>query len=154
MKLDAVNAFLEALARLNDGVNHGGNYYFERLPDASRLDDALAIYFSRQSTSFSPAEAADKWQIKVNSIDGKWVPRIKEAANQWFFCQEFSPSVGATWVKENVVEAFIAHLTGAVGDANLYEVQTSPPMFYGCWWEEFAFSNAEGNWLLHFGFSD
>jgi hypothetical protein len=153
MSLDVCSGFLEALAILNDGVNHVSSYTVERLPGAVSLDSSLASYFASMETSNDPPQPADRWQIRTASIEGDWAAVLRHASHRWFFEQEFSPKTDPD-VAEGVVREFLQHLHSVVGDARTFKVQVAPPMWYECAWEDFAFESQGGRWLLHFGFSD
>jgi hypothetical protein len=153
MSRDVCSGFLEALARLNDGCNHGTEYTFEALPEATSLDDSLESYFSSMSTSRVPPQSAAAWNIQTESLHGAWTAELEVALRRWFFAQEFSPMVDPD-VASGVVACFLSHLRETVGDAKAYRVRVSPPMWYECVWEDYALDARGGRWLLHFGFSD
>jgi hypothetical protein len=151
MNLDVCNGLLEAIALFNDGSNHAATYTMQTLPAATSLDASLAAYFSAMSTSRVPAQPAEEWHIRTRELDGG--EAFRQIAHHWFFRQEFSPKVD-NWMAENVVATFVAHIQSTVGNAKLFRVRVSPPMWYECVWEDVAFDAQGGRWLLHLGFSD
>ena len=151
MNLDVCNGLLEAIALFNDGSNHAATYTMQTLPAATSLDASLAAYFSAMSTSHVPAQPAEEWHIRTRELDGG--EAFRQIAHHWFFRQEFSPKVD-NWMAENVVATFVAHIQSTVGNAKLFRVRVSPPMWYECVWEDVAFDAQGGRWLLHLGFSD
>ena len=153
MNRDMCNGFLEALALLNDGCNHGTEYTFEALPKATALDDSLASYFSSMSTSRMPPQSAAAWNIQTESLQGAWTAELEVVLRRWFFAQEFSPTVDPD-VASGVVARFMGYLRETVGEVTVYRVRVSPPMWYECVWEDYAFDGRGGRWLLHLGFSD
>jgi hypothetical protein len=86
-------------------------------------------------------------------LQGAWAAELEVVFRRWFFAQEFSPTVDAD-VASGVVAHFLGHLRETVGDAMAYRVRVSPPMWYECVWEDYAFDARGGWWLLHLGFSD
>jgi hypothetical protein len=153
MNGDVCNGFLEALALLNDGCNHGSEYTLEALPQAPSLDDSLASYFSSMSTSRVPPQPAAAWNIQTELLPGGWATELEVVLRQWFFAQEFSPTVDPD-LASGVVARFLGHLRETIGDARAYRVRVSPPIWYECVWEDYAFEARGGRWLLHLGFSD
>lgn len=153
MSLDLCNGFLDAIALLNDGANHGTTYTIEPLPPAASLDSSLATYFSAMSTSRVPPQPAEKWQIRMTGFDDDWAQALRQILHRWFFNEEFSPQVDPQ-IAENVVERFLAHLRATIGSAKVFQVDVTPPMWYECLWQDVAFDSRDGRWLLHLGFSD
>jgi hypothetical protein len=147
------NGFLETIALSNDGCNHGSEYTLEALPKATSLDDSLASYFSSMSTSRSPPQSAAAWNIQTEPLQGAWTAELEVVLRRWFFAQEFSPTVDPD-LASGVVAHFLGHLRETVSDASAYRVRVSPPMWYECVWEDYAFDARGGRWLLHLGFSD
>lgn len=151
---EACNAFLEVIALLNNGPDHSSSYGIESLPDALCIGESLRLYFSGNSTNTVPPQPAEHWHIRQIPIEGDWVLPIKKAAHRWFFEQRFSPSLQRDYVRDDFVDRFLQHLCALVGAATACRVETSPPMWYECVWDDFAFSTCGNFWLLHFGFSD
>ncbi len=153
MPQDVCNSFLDALALLNGGADHGCSYVIERLPDAVSLDASLALYFESMSTSNTPPQQAERWGIRRVTLPADWTELLARAGRRWFFEQDFSPKTDSVVVEE-IVRRFLWHLQSVVGDASACSVEVEPPMWYECVWEDFAFESRGGRWLLHFGFSD
>ncbi|HEX4796830.1 MAG TPA: hypothetical protein VH370_23765 [Humisphaera sp.] len=152
MPLVKLNEFLERLGEANEGTNHGSEYALYELPDADALQAALDLYFSRLSTSNSPAQPAENWRIRLTPVrDSR--EAISLLARHWFYEQEYSPRIDPARSEETVSE-FMAQLRSVVGDAAVFEVQVAPPMWYDCVWQDFAFDGGSQRWLLHLGFSD
>jgi hypothetical protein len=153
MNRDVCNGFLEAIALLNNGCNHGSEYTLEALPHAATLDDSLAAHFSSMNTSLVWQQPAAAWNIQTEALQGVWTAELKIVLRRWFFEQEFSPTVDPDGAS-GIVAHFLGLLCEAIGDARAYRVQVSPPMWYECVWEDYAFDAPDGRWLLHLGFSD
>lgn len=155
MSLDLCCGFLEALALLNDGVNHGSSYTIERLPAAATLDASLALYFAAIHTSIAAPQPAEHWGIRAADIADDWAQVLQKSFRRWFFEQEYSPTIDPH-IADNVVSQFLQYLRSTVGDAKAFRVTVEPPLWYECVWEDFAFGSRSGaeRWLLHFGFSD
>ncbi len=150
--LDALNVLLAEIATANDGANHGSDYVLDTLPTAGSLKLALDAYFAAMRTSLSPPQSAEQWNIRVT----EWTdaqPRLRAAAQHWFYEQEFSPIVHEN-TTEQTLTAFMTRLESIVGESRVFEVNVDPPMWYECAWQDFAFDRGANRWLLHFGFSD
>lgn len=153
MSLESCNAYLEALELLNEGCNHGCTYCVDLLSGIGDVHRSLDVYFGESSTSRDPPQSPERWKIRTVELGKTWRPRIESATTRWFFQTLFSPKVEHE-TQRFVVRGFVDRLAAVVGDTLAFEVHTTPPMFYECAWEDFAFSSANSNWLLHFGVSD
>jgi hypothetical protein len=153
MSLDSCNAFLEAFALLNSGVNHGTSYSLCPLPEAVSLDAALAQYFSLMCTSRMPPHPAESWNIRKTELAGNFSQILTAIAQRWFFSQQYSPKVDKD-VGSDIVERFNSYLGAVVGKPHVFKIEISPPMWYECFWEDIAFDSQGRRWLLHFGWSD
>lgn len=152
MSQDQLNNLLARLGEANDGINHGSDYAMYELPGADALLDALNRYFSRLSTSNSPAQPAEEWCIRITPVhDSREALRL--VARNWFYQQEYSPKVDQAQADITISE-FVSLLHSVVGDASVFEVQVTPPIWYECVWQDFAFDRGSRRWLLHLGFSD
>ena len=153
MNRDVCNGFLEALALLNDGTNHGSEYTLEQLPEAASLAESLAAHFASLSADATPPQPASAWNIQVEAMQSDWPLELAPVLREWFFAQEFSPSVDPD-VASGLVAQFMEHLRASVVDATAHRVRVSPPVWYECWWQDTAFESQGARWLLHLGFSD
>ncbi len=152
MSLDRLNRLLLELGDANDGTDHASQYGLYELPFAGTLQEALGRYFSQMWTSNVPPQPAERWHIRSTPIqDSDDVLRL--VARYWFYELRFSPRVEPA-ESENVISEFMRHLRFVVGDALVFEVHVTPPMWYECMWQDFAFDGGNKKWLLHFGFSD
>lgn len=147
-----LNEMLERLARENDGCNHGSEYAIYALPNACSLKDSLDLYFSHLNTSDHPSLPPDRWNIRTQVVED-FDKTIGDAARFWFYELEFSPKVDSSVAIQTISE-FLNKLLAAVGDASAFVVQVTPPIWYECTWQDFAFNGGDRYWLLHFGFSD
>lgn len=153
MNRDVCNGFLDAMALLNNGCNHGSEYTLDALPEAASLESSLASYFSSMSTSLVPRQRAAAWNIRTELLPDAWAAEVEEVLRRWFFAQEFSPPVDPAGAS-GIAARFLGHLRATVGEAKAYRVLVSPPMWYECAWEDYAFDAPGGRWLLHLGWSD
>jgi hypothetical protein len=153
MTLEGINTFLEVLALLNDGVNHGSEYRLYELANLSSVEKALDDYFSGiavNGKSYSPSA----WQISTDSLSTSWQVTLNDLCEKWFFNQEFSPHKPEEWSRRNVIRQFLEQVSTFMGEAQVYWVNVLPPTFYELVWDDLAFVTNKGYYLLHFGFSD
>ena len=153
MLLEECNAFLEGLALLNDGVNHSSSYVIESLPSAASLAESLGLHFSSISTSNSPPQPAESWQIRIAQLPGNWDDSIAGLVRRWLFQQDFSPQI-EDWKQQNVVQTLLSRMKALFGCASAFKIEVSPPLWYECVWEDVAIETGNNRWLVHFGFSD
>jgi hypothetical protein len=150
--LESLNLMLMEIAEANDGTNHGSEYVLDFLPPADSITLALNSYFSAMSTSISPPEPPEQWNIRITELT-EAESHLLAAANRWFYELECSPKVDVA-TAELTVQEFMKYLSSVVGSAKVFEVNVYPPMWYECDWQDFAFDGESCRWLLHFGFSD
>jgi hypothetical protein len=150
--LESLNLMLTEIAEANDGANHGSDYGLDFLPPADSMALALDTYFSAMSTSISPPESPERWNIRATELT-EAKSHLLTAANRWFYELEFSPKVDDA-TAELTVQEFMKQLSSVVGSAKVFEVNVDPPMWYECDWQDFAFDGEFCRWFLHFGFSD
>jgi hypothetical protein len=151
-ELESLNSLLKKIAEANDGANHGSEYGLDFLPPADSMTLALDAYFSAISTSNSPPQPPEQWNIHVTELTES-NPHLLTAAKRWFYELQFSPKVDDA-TAEITIKEFMKHLSSVVGSAKVFEVKIDPPMWYECAWQDFAFDGESCRWLLHFGFSD
>jgi hypothetical protein len=150
--LNELNSLLQRLADANNGSDHSSEYMLYGLPEADSLQVALDRYFSGLSTSHTQALPPDRWGIHATAVTG-WEETLRAVAIHWFYKLEYSPKVDPSLAAETVSE-FVNRLRTLVGKAAVYEVHVTPPMWYDCEWQDFAFDGDHKRWLLHLGFSD
>lgn len=150
MTLERVNGFLDALARLNDGVNRVSEYYLEPLPAAPTAAAALDLY--RQSLGCETKDSSPR--LTLRRLDGGWDRHVVPVVRKWFFEQEFSPPFKREFSdpRPEAVEEFCRLLTPVVGTATAFEV--TPLAMDALDGAEVLFESSEARWLLHFGFWD
>ena len=157
MTIDGANKLLELVALLNQGADHNCEYELIELPKAKTLDSALALYFESiiNWKTKKPHRARD-WHISLSPMPGATKDALHAVIDEWFFKTHCSPSLGdrREWTRKNVVTFVVDEILDIVGEPTVDEVRTSPPLFYGCTWEDIALSSARGHWLLHFGIDD
>ena len=148
VNISKLNGLLSGMEILNDGSNHMSDYAIYPLPDAASLMDSLGIYFSSREPPQPPAY----WHIGVNPLNTTWRDAVAESLLEWFFKQEFSPKVHG-YNKQHYVSYVLKCLVDAIGEPEVFEVSVSPPVWYECLWQDFAFISPKGKWILHLGFS-
>ena len=149
---DRLEEMLTSAGTANNGADHFSDYGLWKLPNSDTLDLALGNYFSSLSTSNSPPQSADDWAIHIAPFPGG-IEDLAGSIRHWFFGLEFSPRVESSVAEETVLE-FLMLLEAVTGEARIHEVHVSPPMWYDCLWQDFAFDDDTERWLLHLGFSD
>jgi hypothetical protein len=106
--LESLNLMLTEIAEANDGANHGSDYGLDFLPPADSMALALDTYFSAMSTSISPPEPPERWNIRATELT-EAKSHLLTAANRWFYELEFSPKVDDA-TAELTVQEFMKHL--------------------------------------------
>lgn len=153
MSIEQLQGFLLAFENLNHGVNHGCTYAIYSMSGAESLQKVIEKYYSLLNTSNAPVESAAAWNIRMNNLGSEWQLMLRKVIIHWFFEQEFSPRVDI-WMMNACADQVINYLVSDLGDFEVFEVFTDPPMWYECSWQDFAIATEGAKWLLHFGFSD
>lgn len=153
MRIEKLQGFLLAFENLNHGVNHGCTYAIYSMAGVESLQESVEKYFSSLKTSNTPLQSAATWNIRMTSLGSEWQSILHKVIIHWFFEQEFSPQVD-TWTMNACAGQVINYLVSALGNCEVFEVFTDPPMWYECTWQDFAIATEKTKWLLHFGFSD
>ncbi len=153
MSIARLQGLLESIEILNHGANHGCEYAIYQLPEATSLEQALDRYFSSLSTSLTKAQPAEHWHIRVSELSQPWQIALGARLRYWFFEEEYSPKVSG-WNQQALVDLALNYLIDEIGEANVFEVLVSPPMWYDCQWQDFVLTSNKGRWMLHLGFSD
>ncbi len=153
MSIERLKGLLESIEILNHGVNHGCEYAIYQLPDAPDLHGELNLYFVSLRTGMKPAQPAEYWHIRTTELELPWRISLGKSLKHWFFEAEFSPKAG-DWNQQGLVDQAMDYLIQEFGELSVVEVFVSPPMWYDCHWQDFAFTSSKGRWLLHLGFSD
>ena len=153
MSIARLQGLLESIEILNHGSNHGCEYAIYQLPEAPSFHEALNLYFASLSTSSEPAQPAEYWHIRTSELDPTWRTALGARLKYWFFEEEYSPKVDE-WNQQAFVDQALKYLVHEIGEPSVFEVFVSPPMWYDCHWQDFAFTSNRGRWMLHLGFSD
>jgi hypothetical protein len=153
MSIARLHGLLESIEILNHGTDHGCEYAIYQLPEAPSFDEALNLYFASLSTSSKPAQPAEHWHIRTSELGQPWRPLLSSRLKHWFFEEEYSQKVNG-WNQQAFVDQVINYLVHEIGEPSVSEVFVSPPMWYDCQWQDFAFTSSKGRWMLHLGFSD
>jgi hypothetical protein len=150
-RLQGVLAVLEAL---NGATNVSTCYTLEPLPESTELETALGQHFAKYRTSRVPPQPASAWGVQVYPLGSEGWELLLQRNRAWFFERPEAPPSARVEQRDAVMGLFQEALQAVVGEALVYEVRVSPPMFYECTWEDFALVSPLGFWLLHLGSSD
>lgn len=146
--LSPVNAFLEVIALMNLGADHGPTYALYELENIGNIVDDIENYFK-----LGTLDQNVNWQVKTDLYDGNWENLVRAKATKWFFEERYSPKV-EDWVMTILLETFLRHLKTATQAQSAYRLQTNPAEFYEVVWEDLILEANGKHWLLHFGWSD
>lgn len=144
---------LDDIGSLNNGCDHSCEYAMYRLPEAATVCMSLDRYFAAYHNSNTLPQPAEHWFIQTAPLGADWEREVRSGLMHWFFEQEYSPPMDAA-SQQALVDQALACIHEACGTPQVFEVTVSPPMWYDCLWQDFAFTSPAGNWLLHLGLSD
>lgn len=151
LNLDHINGYLNAMRCLNAGPNHNCDYAMNLLDNKGNITDTLAHYFQSMANGQGECFDAMLWQIKPKQIT---VDKFIQQIDKWFFKQSYSPILH----KENgtaTVCGFIDILFPIVlSKCYLYEIETTPPMWYATAWCDLLLIHQNDYYLLHFDLDD
>lgn len=151
INLAYVNSYLDAMRCLNMGPNHGVNFSIQLLKKKDKLNDTLAQHFESLVDSMGKHYEAALWHIKPEQITKE---KFTQIITHWFFQLYYSP----TPHKENTalgVNGFLdALLPVMLNQCYLYEINTSPPIWYATQWCDLLIIYQHEYYLLQFASDD
>lgn len=151
-KVIRVNELLYEMAEANAGSDHGCGYSLDVLSKADSLRTALEKHFAQFGTYNPTVQPPYDWNIQYTKVTRSDAV-LRDTAMHWFYEQPFSPGDEIA-IRNKTVAEFLDRLYAAVGQAQVFEVEVTPPMWYDCEWQDFAFENGDQRWFLHLGYSD
>ncbi|WP_457389894.1 hypothetical protein [Roseateles sp. P5_E1] len=157
MSLATVNAALEVVALLNEASDYQCTFELIELRTGASLEEALVQHFaSIAAESHATADSGFEWEIKASKLGSNAAELLAPVLMHWAFGNHFSPSlgVGREWVQRNVASALCSHILDVVGEVEVTEVRTIPPVWYAAFWQDIALSSDRGRWLLHLAATD
>lgn len=151
LNLDCINGYLTAMRCLNAGPNHYCDYSMNLLDNKGNFTDTLAHHFQSITDGKGQCFDAKLWQINPKPIT---VDEFIQQIDKWFFKQNYSPTLH----KENNnwgVSSFIDILSPLeLNKCYLYEIETTPPMWYATQWCDLLLVYQNDHYLLHFDLDD
>lgn len=157
MSVSEANAKLETLAYLNGGPDTDCTFEILLLDQSESIELALDAYFSKiiNWRTQQPHPASD-WHISVQKFQNDPISSLREILKYWIFQLPYSPAPPSEreWVASNVINDVLNTLEADFKGGVLYEVITTPPVWYEGHWQDFVVSNEGRNWFLHFGVTD
>ena len=151
LNLDCINGYLTAMCCLNAGPNHYCDYSMNLLDNKGNFTDTLAHHFQPITNGQGQCFDAKLWQINPKPIT---VDEFIQQIDKWFFKQNYSPTLH----KENNnrgVSGFIDILSPLeLNKCYLYEIETTPPMWYATQWCDLLLVYQNDHYLLHFDLDD
>lgn len=151
LNLDCINGYLTAMCCLNAGPNHYCDYSMNLLDNKGNFTDTLAHHFQPITNGQGQCFDAKLWQINPKPIT---VDEFIQQIDKWFFKQNYSPTLHQE-NKNRGVSGFIDTLLPIVlSQCYLYEIETTPPIWYATQWCDLLLVYQNDHYLLHFDLDD
>lgn len=144
--VEKLNGFMEALGTMNMDTNRGSEYMVIKLQDGARILPSLAVYHASLSDKHPP----EYWYPKLNETN--WA-RFETVAAKWFFDHKVMENLPEQ-MKKHLLAVFQDIIKEMLGEYQVYELITTPPIWYAAIWDEFVFYSKHGIFLFHFSLYD
>jgi hypothetical protein len=149
--LSYLNGFLDAMALVNVGTNHGCWYQIEPVRRVGSLDQSLQSHFTELFAWLSSRYGTKDHKLEVEALPD-WKAAVRQVAHLWFFEMEFSPKLTEDDQPRYVTEALLKKLEQAlVGGVSAWSVRRPSPHIE---WSDLLLEDRDGYYLLHFSWSD
>lgn len=143
---ERLTGFMQALGCMNDAANRVSDYFVVKLEESESIYTSLAMYHSTLTDKFPAAY---------------WHPQLKTCTNElfmdtvelWFFEHQDMQLLPRS-LKQRLLSTFKDDFTVMVGNARLFTLITSPPIWYGSLHNEFVIDSPYGRYLVHFSCHD
>ena len=150
--IDSIHETLAAYEQINHGCNHGAEFELHLLPDANDLIAALESYFADQYTSISPPRPSSDWHIKILALAAP-TKTLDTALLHWLL-ENRPPDNNESLDGLPDASQLASDFNNTFDLSSAVAVTVRPPLWYGCEWEDFAFTRDDEYYLLHLGYSD
>ncbi|WP_241609908.1 hypothetical protein [Rosenbergiella epipactidis] len=143
---ERLTGFMQALGCMNDAANRVSDYFVVKLEESESIFTSLAMYHSALTDKFPAAY---------------WHPKLKTCTNElfmdtvelWFFEHQDMQLLPRP-LKQRLLSTFKDDFTVMAGNAQLFTLITSPPIWYGSLHDEFVIDSPYGRYLVHFSCHD
>lgn len=146
-----LNGFLQAMALVNVGTNHGCWYLIEPVERLETFEKSLDAHFARFFEWLSKRYPHAEQKIQARLLP-EWKAPVTQAVHHWFFESEFSPSFKAAYQPKFVTGDFVDRLERALeGPVSAWTVEGG---WSGNEGTDLLLEDAEGYYLLRFCHDD
>ncbi|MGY5957437.1 hypothetical protein ACUY4R_001626 [Kosakonia sp. BK9b] len=144
--VENLNGFMDALGTMNRDINRGSHYFMVKLEEGDTLRAAVAEYHRQQSEKHPP----EYWHPVFSETTWQHSERVAAA---WFFEHSAMTTLPEN-IKSNLLADFHDKINEMMGKFRVFELITTPPVWYASNWDEFVFDSQYGRFLLHFSCYD
>ena len=149
--LDYLNGFLQAMALVNVGTNHGCWYLIEPIDRKATLEESLDFYFADFLTSLSIRYGPAERRIQGVLLP-EWSASVVEAAHRWFFESACSPKLHEAYQAKIVTTDFVDRLGKALmGNISAWSIEGGSNDNE---WTDVLLEDQDGYYLLRFSHCD
>lgn len=149
--LSYLNGFLQAMALVNVGTNHGSWYLLEPVERKANLHESLQSHFSSFFAWLTTRYGTTNQAVQVEALRD-WPAAVAEAAHRWFFNMECSPKLKEDYQPEYVTKDFVERLEKAlVGTVSAWSVEGGSADIE---WTDILLEDHNGYYLLRFSWCD
>jgi hypothetical protein len=149
--LNYLNGFLQAMALVNVGTNHGCWYLIEPVERKKTLDESLQAHFAEFYVWLESRYGTKGHTVQVQALRD-WKVAVSEVAHRWFFEMECSPKLKEDYQPNIVVKDLVEKMEKIfVGDVWAWSVEGGSSDIGS---SDLLLEDLDGYYLLRFSFSD
>ena len=149
--LSYLNGFLQAMALVNVGTNHGCWYLMEPVERKATLDESLRSHFAEFFAWLTSRYGTKGHTLQVEALPD-WKAAVSQAAHRWFFEMECSPKLKEDYQPTYVTKDLMERLERAlVGSVSAWSVEGGSADIE---WTDLLLEDQDGYYLLRFSWCD
>lgn len=149
--LQYLNGFLQAMALVNVGTNHGCWYLIEPVERLETFEKSLDSHFASFFEWLSKRYPHSQQKLQVELLP-EWKTPVTQVVHHWFFESDCSPSLHEDYQPKVLTEDFVERLEQAlVGPVTAWTIDGGWVANEGA---DLLLEDAEGYYLLRFSHDD
>lgn len=143
---ERLTGFMRVLGCMNDAANRVSDYFVVKLEESDSILTSLAMYHSTLTDKFPAAYWHPQLEVCAHEL-------FMATVERWFFEHHDMQRLPRS-LKQNLLVNFMDDLIEMTGNARLFTLTTSPPIWYGSLHDEFVIDSPYGRYLVHFSCHD
>lgn len=149
--LNYLNGFLQAMALVNVGTNHGCWYLVECVERKTSLEESLQSHLAEFFAWLTARYGTSNHSLTLEALRD-WKAAVQHASERWFFNMGCSPKLKEDYQPTYVVRDFMDKLESSlVGGVSAWSVEGASADIE---WTDLLLEDEDGYYLLRFSWCD